>query len=538
MTSVATPSTTTNRWWALGALAVAMLTIGLDTTVLIVALPTLAVDLHADTSQLQWFSTAYTLVLAGALLPAGTLGDRIGRKRMLVVSMTLFGLASVACAYARTAGELIGARAVLGLAAAVMMPMSMAVLPVMFPDKRDQARALAVWVTSTAIGLPLGPIVGGWLLQHFWWGSVFLINVPLVCVGLLAIVALVPESRATDRLPFDLPGAVLSSLGLLALTYGFIAAGDGGWGDPTTLASLSAGIVALVAFVLRQRRTPYPLIDLALFRSREFTWGATLSTAVSFVMFGLFFSLPQLFQSVQGSDAFGTGLKLLPLIGGLVIGTRLGAALGVRLGAGAVIGLGFVVIGGSALFATFTTAATGYPVVACWLTAAGIGLGLVMPVAMAAAVGALSAERSGSGSALIQALRQAGGTIGVAVLGTVLASTYRAHLDTGPLPPALADRARDGVAAAAAIAQQSGTPALARVAGESFVAGMSAVLWVTVAVSAACAVAAAIALPLRPPPQDDDAGTGPGAGTAEDADGALHAPRTARTEGLPHGTAT
>ncbi|MFC9790647.1 MFS transporter [Rhodococcus sp. NPDC127528] len=526
MTVASAPSTSTNRWWALGALGVAMLTIGLDTTVLVVALPTLAVDLHATTSQLQWFSTAYTLVLAGTLLPAGGVGDRVGRKRMLVAATALFGLASVACAYSRTPGELIGARAVLGLAAAVMMPMSMSVLPVMFPDKREQARALAVWVTATAIGLPLGPIVGGWLLQHYWWGSVFLINVPLVCVGLLAIVTLVPESRAAERLPFDLPGAALSSLGLLALTYGFIRAGEVGWGDPVTLASLAAGVAVLTAFVVRQRHARYPLIDLALLRSREFTWGAALSTAVTFVMFGLFFSLPQLFQSVRGSDAFHTGLELLPLIGGLVIGTRLGAALGTRLGAGAVIGLGFVVLGGSAVLATFTSTATPYPVVACWLTLAGAGLGLVMPVAMAAAVGTLSAERSGSGSALIQALRQAGGTIGVAVLGTVLASTYRAHLDTGSLPPTAAERARDGVASAMAIAQQTSMPSLARAAGDSFVAGMSAVLWVTVAVSAVCAVAAAIALPLRPTPEDDsDGGASP------------PPPRTER-ESVTHGTAT
>src|SRR5574340_91572 len=215
-------NTSRKPWWALFALAVAMLTIGLDITVLTVALPTLAVQLGATPAQLQWFTTAYTLVLAAALLPAGALGDRFGRKKLLLGALVLFGIASLACAYAGSSGQLIAARAVLGLAAAAMMPLSMAVLPVLFPYPDDRSRAFTVWVTATAIGLPLGPILGGWLLQHFWWGSVFLINVPLVVIGACAVAVLVPESRSSEPVAIDGLGVVLSGLGLTALTYGFI----------------------------------------------------------------------------------------------------------------------------------------------------------------------------------------------------------------------------------------------------------------------------------------------------------------------------
>jgi MFS family permease len=183
------------RWWALIALALAMLTIGLDSTVLTVALPTLAADLDATTSQLQWITSAYTLVLASALLPAGAIGDRYGRKRLLLGALIVFGLASLACAYSGSADALIASRAVLGLAAAVMLPMSMAVLPVLFPDQAERKKALAIWVTSLAIGLPLGPLLGGWLLQNYWWGSIFLINLPLVVVASLAVARFVPASR-------------------------------------------------------------------------------------------------------------------------------------------------------------------------------------------------------------------------------------------------------------------------------------------------------------------------------------------------------
>jgi MFS transporter, DHA2 family, multidrug resistance protein len=299
--------TSTSRWYALAALALSTLAVALDTTVLSVALPTLARDLGATTGDLQWFTTAYLLVLAAALLPAGLLGDRLGRKRLLIGALVLFGAASVACAYAQTSGQLIAARAVLGLGAAVIMPLSGAVLTVLFPAG-ERTRAMSIWVTASALGIPLGPLLGGWLLDNFWWGSVFLINVPVVVAGVLALTLWLPESRG-PRARIDLPGVALSTAGLVGVTYGIIEAGERGWSDARSLITLVAGVALLAAFVLWQRRAAHPLVDLTLFRNRAFTGGAVLATVASFAMLGLLFSLPQLFSAVGGHDAFGSGLR-------------------------------------------------------------------------------------------------------------------------------------------------------------------------------------------------------------------------------------
>ncbi|MDG4821438.1 DHA2 family efflux MFS transporter permease subunit [Asanoa sp. WMMD1127] len=501
--------TSRSRWLALGALAIAMLTIGLDTTVLTVAVPTLAVDLDASNAQLQWFASAYTLVLAAVLLPAGSLGDRFGRKRFLLGALVLFGAASVLCAYAGSAETLIAARAALGLGAAIMMPLSMAVLPVLFPDSRERGRALTIWVTSTAIGLPLGPILGGWLLEHFWWGSIFLINVPLVLIGVLAVALFVPESRGNQERPIDLPGIVLSSAGLLGLTYGFIRIGEDSWSDAFDWGLVAAGFALLALFVVRQRRAAYPLIDLALFRSRGFTLGSGLATVINFAMFGLLFLVPQFLQAVGGVSALGTGVRLLPMIGGLLVGTRVGGRVAAKLGSGALIGAGFLLLTLALGLGAQTTADTGYGWTATWIALLGAGMGLAMPATMGAAMDALSVERAGSGSAVIQALRQAGGTIGVAVLGTVLSAGYQSGLGR-----AAVHRVSDSVAAGVAVAGQRGDLALLDTVRSAFVGGMNQTLWVCMALCALAAVIAFWLLPRRPaapPPTPPEAlpATGP-----------------------------
>lgn len=490
------------RWLALGALALAMLTIGLDVTVLTVALPTLAVDLHANTSALQWFSSAYTLALAAVMLPAGALGDRYGRKKTLLAALLLFGVASVACAFAASSGQLIAARVLLGVGAAAMMPLSMSVLPGLFPDPDERQRALTIWITSTAIGLPLGPIVGGWLLQHFWWGSVFLLNVPLVIVGAIAVALLVPESRSDNAFRMDLPGIVLSVLGMLGVTYGFIRCGDEGWGDGPAWAAIAGGAVALAAFVLWQRRSTYPLVDLALFRAPGFRWGTVYMIVVNFAMFGLFFTMPQYFQAVLGTDALGSGLRLLPLIGGLIVGSRVVDKLLPKAGMRVVLITGFALLAAGLGLGGLITVDSGYGFAAATLTLLGIGMGLVMPSAMGLALSDLSAERAGTGSALLQALRQAAGTIGVAVLGTVLSTRYRSEL--GALDR---DPISDGVNAGVAMAHQLGGNALHTVQA-AFVSGMSVMLWVCAAVCVAAAGIAAITTRSRAaaPAETVDAG--------------------------------
>ncbi|WP_081769639.1 MFS transporter [Nocardia nova] len=462
-----------------------MLTIGLDTTVLVVALPTMAVDLHANTGALQWFTAAYTLSLAALMLPAGALGDRYGHKKFLLAALVLFGGASLWCALATSAGMLIAARAVLGIAAAAMMPLSMAVLPSLFPDQAQRQRAFTIWVSSTAIGLPLGPILGGWLLQHFWWGSVFLINIPLVLVGLLAVATLVPETRSHATFRIDLAGVVLSAGGMLGFTYGFIRFGDQGWGDGVAWSVLAAGAVLLAVFIWWQRRATSPLVDVGLFGNRGFSWGTAYSVIINFAMFGMFFTVPQYFQAVLGVDSLGSGLRLLPLIGGLVVGTRAVDKLLPKLGQRAMIVTGFVVLGAGLAMGALTSVGDGFGYTAIWTTILGFGMGLAMPAAMGMAMGELTPERAGSGSALLQALRQAAGTIGVAVLGTVLSTQYRSELGGYNHEPI-----SDGVSSGVAVAHASGNTGMLAHVQSAFVSGMSAMLWLC---AAACVIAALLA---------------------------------------------
>ncbi len=502
------------RWWALIAISASVLVVGLDLTVLNLALPVLSTQLHASTTDLQWFSASYSLVLAAALLPAGLLGDRAGRKKMLLIALVVFGASSAACAFAGSPGELIAARAVLGLGAAVIFPMSIAVVPVLFTPQ-EQPRAIAVVMGATFIAYPVGPLLGGWLLDNFWWGSVFLINVPVVAVALVAVALLMPESRGAQRQGtwIDIPGIILSSLGLAALTYGFIKAGQNGWGDPAVLATILAGTAVLAGFVAWERqagRRGQPLVQLELFRSAAFTWGTILTTFVSFAMFGILFAMPQYFQEVRGLDSFATGLRMLPMIGGMVIGmiggTRLqtppkgpdGAPAGdPPVGPKILVTAGFVVMAAGLAVGATTSAASGSAFTATWYAVAGLGLGLAMPAAMNAALGALTKDRSGSGSALITAMRQVGATIGVAVLGTILLSAYRSQLDLGGLTAAAAGAVRTGVAAGVGVAAGLHSAALLVSVRAAFAHGLDVMLAVCAGVAGLSALLALVFLPRR-----------------------------------------
>jgi MFS transporter, DHA2 family, multidrug resistance protein len=502
------------RWWALIAIAASVLVVGLDLTVLNLALPTISGDLHASTSDLQWILDSYSLVLAAVMLPAGLLGDRLGRKKVLVAALVLFGASSAACAYAASTGELIAARAVLGVGAAAIFPLSLSVIPVLFaPEERQKAIALVA--SATFLSFPIGPIVGGYLLDHFWWGSVFLINVPVVLLALVAVAVLLPESRSEQRPSVDIAGVVASSAGLAGLTYGFIRAGETSWTNTAALATIAAGVAVLAGFVAWERwltrrgGSVRPLIELPLFRSAGFTWGTLLATLVSFAMFGIFFAVPQYFEEVRGLDAMGTGVRWLPMIGGMVVGmigsTRLaaprkaadGSVRPALAGAKGLVAIGFAVMAAGLVFGTFTKTGSGTGFAAAWLTLAGLGLGLAMPQAMTAALSALSAERSGSGSALISALRQVGATIGVAILGTVLDSVYRGHLAVTGLPAATAAIARSSVVAGVAVAKALDSTALLGSARGAFVQGMDTMLWVCGAIALASAILALLFLPRR-----------------------------------------
>ncbi|MGD0084035.1 MAG: DHA2 family efflux MFS transporter permease subunit [Acidimicrobiales bacterium] len=505
---------TSQRWWALIALSAAVLAVGIDLTVLNVALPTLAKALHASTSQLQWFVDSYSLVLAALLLPAGLLADRFGRKRLLLVALVVFAASSAACAYAGSPVALIATRAVLGAGAAVIMTVSLSILAVLFPTDEERQKATAVVMACTMVGYPLGPLLGGWLLDHFWWGSVFLINVPVVAVALVAIAVLMPESRSARAPRLDAFGVAVSSLGLMGLTYGVIQAGQDGWGSTRAVTALVAGAVGLIAFVAWERhllrRGREPLVDLGLFRSARFTWGTVLATMVSFAMFGLLFVMPQYFQNVMGQNPLGSGIRLLPMVGGLVVGaglatrlqearTRGGAAMrsGPRVGANIVVAIGFAVMASGLFLGAGTEVGSGTARAALWFTISGFGLGFVLPASMNAALGALSPERAGIGSGLIMACRQVGATIGVALLGTVLNSVYRQHVDVGGLPAAVAQLVREGVASGMVAAQRLADAALGRSVQSAFVTSMDVMLVVCGGIALTAMVLALVYLPRR-----------------------------------------
>jgi EmrB/QacA subfamily drug resistance transporter len=439
----------------------ALLVVGLDTMVLNVALPTLARDLHAGTTDLQWLTDSYTLTFAGLLLPAGLLGDRFGRKRFLIGAIVLFGAASVLAAYSATIGELIWTRAVMGIGAAAIMPLTLSVLPTMF-DKQERTKAVAMLTASVAVGLPLGPLLGGWMLQHFWWGSVFLINVPVAVVAILGVALLVPESADPAAPRLDLTGTVLSVLSIVGLVYGIIQVPADGWGDPVVLVSLVTGVVALAAFLAWERKVPNPLVDLNLFRNKRFTWATGAATGVSFVMFGAFFLLPLYFQNVTGTDAMGTGLRLLPLVGGLLLGGLASEKVATRFGVRSVVTAGLLLLGAGLLILATIEVGTGFGVVAIALGVAGLGLGTALAPAMDTVLGELPEAAAGVGSALATTARQVGAALSIAILGSLFNSVQRSHL---------------------------GDPR------DAFVAGMSVVMWVCVAISVLVAAAFAVFMP-------------------------------------------
>lgn len=488
--------TLSHRWLALFALGLSMLAVGLDLTVLNTALPTLAGDLDATNSQLQWFAAGYNLVLAAGILPAGLLGDRLGLKRMLLAGLVVFGAASAWCAVSSSAGELIAARTALGLGAAVLMPLGLSVLTVLFgPGERQ--RAIAVMGLLQMVGIPLGPIVAGVLLQHVAWGWVFAINIPLVLVSLAAVAVLMPKMPGNPGGPVDVGGIVWSALGLGGVTYGLIEQPVHGWSSPQVFAPLAGGIICLLALVLVERRSRHPLLQLSLFVERSFTSGTLLITFVQFTLVGLLFVLPQFFQAVGGADALGTGLRMLPTIGGLLAGMQIATKLTAKLSQEAVVGAGFAIMTVGFALGTLTSPDTGFGFVAGFTAVFGVGAGFALPTAMVLATQEFSTERAGIGSSMLQAVRQFGGVLGVAVLGSVLSATYHASLPVGA-----GSTVRDSAASGVATARQMESPQLLQQVRSAFTDGMGSVLWVCAGI-AVVGIVLGIVLRRRPAPDAD-----------------------------------
>ncbi|MFC8200786.1 DHA2 family efflux MFS transporter permease subunit [Streptomyces sp. NPDC057298] len=506
------------RWWALGALVASMLVLGFDMTILNVALPTMADQLDAGTGELQWIVDSYIVVFAALMLPAGLLGDRFGRRRMLIAGLLVFLVGALFGTLADSPALVIAARTVMGVGAALVIPLGLSVLPSMF-GPAERGRAVAAVTASMAAGMPLGPLVGGLLLDHYWWGSIFLINIPMVALGVTACLFLLPESRDPASPRVDVLSTAFNALGLGALVLAIIEAPEHGWGSALVIGSFTASAVLLAALVLRERRATRPMLDLTLLSNRGFLCNGLAATLGTFVFAGLLFMVPAYLQEVGGNDAFGTGLRLLPLMAGLMVSARASTALVRRLGPRPVVTAGLTVLCFAALLGARTEPGSGYAFTALWLTIAGLGFGLAMVPAMDAALGGIPADRAGSGSGLLMTLRQVGAAIGIALLGSLLAGAYDDRLDTTGLPARAAEAAGDSLTGAHLIAERLGLPRLADSADAAYVDGMGAVLTVCGVAALVTALLTAALLPnVRPAGPDGapPAGTGPGDGPTAD----------------------
>ncbi len=475
------------RWLGLGVLCLSLLVIVVDNTIVNVALPTLARDLEADMSDLQWVVDAYTLVFAGLLLLAGALGDRYGRRRTLLAGLVVFGAASACAATAGGAGVLIAERAIMGAGAAFIMPATLSLLVSLFADPKERALAIGLWASTAGLGVALGPVIGGLLLEQFAWGSIFLVNVPLVAVAVVGGRFLLPDSRDPVARQIDWPGAALSSVGLLALVWAIIEAPSEGWTSPVVLEAAAVATAALVGFVVRQRRAAEPLLDVRLFRDLRFTAASATIMVLFFALFGFLFVATQYLQFVLGFSPAQAGVRVLPYAGAMIVFAPLSAPLVARLGTKRVATAGMLAFAAGLAVAATVTSATGYGHLAVALVLMGVGMGLAGAPATESIMGALPPERANIGSAVNDTTRELGGAFGVAVVGSLMTSLYSARL--GDDVPAAA---RESLA----VAVQAGS-GVADEAREAFVAAMARGSLVVAVVAALGAVIAWRYLPAR-----------------------------------------
>ena len=502
-TVVTTPERLRGRWLGLAALTISGLVLGLDITILVTALPTLSAKLNATTEQLQWMSAAYTLALAGFMLPAGVLGDRLGRKRMLLIGLATFGISSVIASQMTSASGLILMRVVMGFSGAIVLPLMQAMLPSMFQEDERQ-RAIGISGAGAFIGLPLGPVLAGWLLTHYDWGSIFLINAPVVVIGVIGVWLFVPESKDPQARRLDWIGAILEVLGVTGIVYGIIEQPLHGWSEVQVFAPIAAGAVLIGAFVIWQLRTRFPLIDLKLFRSARFSWATVAFTIVGFAMTGVLFILSPFLQIVQGNDAQGTGIRLLPLIAAMMVGAISTDFFVKRFGAKIIVASGMLGNAVGMFMLSRVGVDTGYGLVAAALAVIGLSIAFTMIPSLDAILGSLPAGETGAGSALTRTLQNIGSSFGVAIMGSILNGAYQAglvgHL-TG-LPAQVQTAAQSSVAVAAAIARHLPSPLgarLLRAAQDAYSQGMSEVMLVSAAMMIAGAILMALFLPARSP---------------------------------------
>jgi EmrB/QacA subfamily drug resistance transporter len=413
---------------ALTVICLSVFVISVDATIVNVALPTLSRALDADTAQLQWIVDAYTLVMAGLLLSVGSLSDRYGRRGWLSAGLALFAITSAVAAQVNSADALIAARAAMGVGAAVIFPTTLALITNIFTDPVARAKAIGLWAAMVGVGVAAGPITGGWLLQHFSWGSIFLVNVPVAAVAIVGGLLFVPTSRDPATPPVDVPGLILSSIGVTALVYTVIEAPNWGWSSARTVAGFASAVLVLAGFALWERRSAHPMLDVSVFADRRFSGGSLAVTAGFLTLFGFIFVITQYFQFVKAYSAFEAGVRLLPVAVSIALASILGPRMVDRVGTTAVVAGGMAIFATGLGWASTVDANTPYTQIALQMLLLGGGLGLTIAPATEAIMGSLNADKAGVGSAVNDTTRELGGTLGVAIVGSVFASVYSSRL--------------------------------------------------------------------------------------------------------------
>lgn len=491
-------------WAVLLVLCVSLLVVALDNTILNVALPTLVKDLHATDSQLQWIVDGYTIVFAGLLITFGSLGDRFGRRGALLLGLLLFGAGSALSAFSGSADELILFRSFMGVGGALVMPSTLSLLTNVFTNPTQRARAIGLWSATSGLGVAIGPIIGGWLLSNFWWGSVFLVNAPIVVGGFIAVLLVVPTSKDPAARRADPPGVVLSIAGLGVLLWKIIDAPVDGWAHSTVLLALAGGTTLLALFVVWELHTRHPMFRMQFFDNPRFSAASVSVSLVFFALFGSLFLLTQYLQSIMGYSPLQAGLRIAPVALTLAAAAPLASLAVERVGTKIVVVAGLCIAAGGLAVASRLTVHSSYLWVLIALLVSGAGMGTTMAPATEAIMGSLPPNEAGVGSAMNGTNLQVGGALGVAILGSLLNQHYRAGLlpavQAVHLPTQLAHTAASSLGGALAVAQRLPAPAgsvLARSASTAFVGGLELASLAAMGIALGGALVALLFLPAR-----------------------------------------
>jgi EmrB/QacA subfamily drug resistance transporter len=491
------------------ALLLAAFLVNLDTTMVNVALPAMVRQLHATIAQLQWVVDAYNLVFAALLLTFGSLSDRFGRKGMLLAGLAVIGGASLAGGFTTTPAQLITARAVMGLGAAMTFPATLSLISNVFTERRERARAIGLWGAIAGVAIATGPIVGGWLLQRYNWPSIFIAMVPVAAAAAILVALAVPTSKDPDAAAVDIPGLVLSSATMALLVFTLIEAPAYGWTAARSVAGFAASAVLLAAFIAWERHTAHPMLDVRLFRNMRFSAASGAVTVSFFTLFGFIFLITQYFQFIRGYDPLSTGVRMLPVAVSVGVGSIAGTQLAVRAGTKLIVTTGLVAMAGFyGWIAASISATLAYGIIAAQMVLYGLGLGLTSAPATESIMGAIPRAKAGVGSAINDSTRLIGGTLGVAVIGSVYASVYASRLTAtipAAVPAAVAAIAHQSVGAASVAAgtiTALGHPALGlalqHASTNAFLRGLTIGALVAGSVAASGAVLAALFLPAQP----------------------------------------